>query len=130
MQSLTNNKNVIERADKIQPSLKDPNSAFSTVHCAISHRTKLSSQNGSRNRQKHVNTQKNVPIQNHSKAAHIRETLQSTHKKRVALGLMGEKGTEQSPNDFINRKRQGARNQKRSIQIIPHTGLPTWIGPK
>ena len=36
-QSLTNNKNVIERAAKIQPSLKDLNSAFSTVHCAISH---------------------------------------------------------------------------------------------
>ena len=36
MQALTNNENV-ERAAKIQLSFKDLYSAFSTVHCAISH---------------------------------------------------------------------------------------------
>ena len=55
---------------------------------------------------------------------HILEKHCIPHIKtyRVGLGLMGEQGTENSHqiNDFINRKRQGARNQKRSSQITPH----------
>ena len=123
-QALTNNKNVIERAAKIQPSLEDLNSAFSTVHCAISHTeptepssvTKMEAQiDKNRSIYRKMSPFKIIPKQ------HILEKHCSRHIKKGCAGSDGGEGNrEQSPNDFINRKRQSARNQKRSSQITPH----------
>ena len=54
---------------------------------------------------------------------HILEKHCSPHTKKktgCAGSDGGEVNREQSPNDFINRKRQGARSQKQSSQITPH----------
>ena len=64
---------------------------------------------------------KNVPIQNHSKAAHIKETLQSTHKnKRVALGLMGEKGTKNSHQMISSIERGRAQGIRNGVAKLHH----------
>ena len=53
---------------------------------------------------------------------HILEKHCSPHiQKTGCAGSDGGEGNrEQSPNDFINRKRQGTSNQKRRSQITPH----------
>ena len=53
---------------------------------------------------------------------HILEKHCSPHIKKTGCARSdgGDRNREQSPNDFINRKRQGARNQKRNSQITPH----------
>ena len=113
-QALTNNKNVIERADKIQPSLKDLNSAFSTVHCAISHTEPIEPRPSSVTKivaEKHVNqyTEKCSHSKPFQSSTYNRNTAVHTKKQTGCAGSDGGKGNrEQSPNDFINRKRKGA----------------------
>ena len=125
-QSLTNNKNVIERAVKIQPSLKDLNSAFSTVHCAISHTEPIEPSSVTKMEaeiDKNMSTyRKMFPFKTIPKQ-HILEKHCSPHtqkKKRVALGLMGEKGTENSHQMISSIERDRAQGMRNGVGKLNH----------
>ena len=118
---------LVERAAKIQQSFND-HSAFSTVHCAISHTKPIEPSSITKTEtaiDKYMTTYrkcftfKTIPKQ------HILEKHCIPHIKiyRVGLGLMGEQGTENSHQihvmSFIERDRaQGIRNKLAKLHHI------------
>ena len=124
-QSLTNNKNVIERAAKIQPSLKDLNSAFSTVHCTISHTEPIEPRSVTKMEaeiDKNMSIyRKMFPFKTIPKQHILEKHCSPNIKKRVVLGLIGVKGTENSHQmiSSIDRGRaQGIRNRVAKLHHI------------
>ena len=124
-QALTNKKNVIERAAKIQPSLKDPYSAFSTVHCAISH-TEPTEPSSVAKMEAEIDKNMSIyrkifPFKTIPKQ-HILGKHCSPHIKTNGLrrGLMGEQGKDNSHQMTLSIERDRAQGIRNGVAKLHH----------